>query len=116
MKVLYEKIALNNLQKVENVKYFPDMVKCVVDIEDGIIALNAEMHVDLEQFLINDVGSKQTSLYGINIYYDDGEVEFDSAINPPRNRDAGYPKVGRYVADPEARFKIMEVVRKWIEF
>ena len=44
-----------------------------------------------------------------------GEIEFDSLINPPRNREAGYPRVGRGVADPKAREKIVEVVKKWIE-
>jgi len=36
-------------------------------------------------------------------------------INPPRNREAGYPRVGRYVADPEARERIQEIVKKWIK-
>lgn len=62
-----------------------------------------------------DNGSKQESLYGINILLDDGEIEFDSLINPPRNREAGYPRVGRYVADPKARKKIGEVVEKWVK-
>ena len=60
-------------------------------------------------------GSNQRFLYGINIYYDSGDIEFDSLINPPRNREAGYPRVGRYVADPIARKKIEGVVEKWIE-
>ena len=33
-------------------------------------------------------------------------------INPPRNRAAGYPRVGRDVADPVAREKIKELVAK----
>ena len=73
-----------------------------------------ELHSDLEQLLLEN-GSKQQLLYGINIYYDNGEIEFDSLINPPRNREAGYPRVGRGVADPKAREKIVEVVNKWIE-
>ena len=113
MKILSEKITLHDLSLLEDIRYFPDMVKAVVDIDMSLVALNAEMHVDLEQFLL-DAGSMQKSLYGINIYYD-GDIEFDSAINPPRNRDAGYPRVGRYVADPEARRLILEVVNKWIE-
>ena len=113
MKILSEKIPLNDLSAIEDVKFFSDMVKAVVDVNKGIIALNAEMHSDLEQFLL-DAGSMQKNLYGINVYYD-GDVEFDSAINPPRNRDAGFPRAGRYVADPEARKLILEVVNKWIE-
>ena len=49
-------------------------------------------------------------LYGINIYDDNGEIEFDSLTNPPRNREAGYPRVGLGVADPKAREKIVEVL------
>ena len=113
MKILSEKILLADLPSLENEKFFPDMIKAVVDIDKRIVALNAEMHVDLEQFLL-DAGSMQKNLYGINIYCD-GDVEFDSAINPPRNREAGFPRVGRYVADPDARRIILEVVDKWIE-
>lgn len=59
-------------------------------------------------------GSKQEHLYGFNLLYDDKSIEYDSLINPPRNRDAGYPRAGRTVADPAARTKIEEIVRKWI--
>ena len=51
----------------------------------------------------------------INIILNDGEIEFDSMINAPRNREAGYPRVGTYVADPKARKKIVKVVEKWIK-
>ena len=112
MKILNEKIPLRNLVSYEGYEYFSDMVKAVVDVEAELIALNAELHVDLEKLLLES-GSMQKNLYGINIYFN-GDVEFDSIINPPRNREAGFPRVGRYVADPEARKRILEVVRKWI--
>ena len=57
----------------------------------------------------------QKYLYGMNIYFDNGEIAFDSLINPPRNREAGYPRVGREIADPKAREKIVVVVNKWIK-
>ena len=116
MKILNEKIDKTDLQRIESVMFFDEMcmVKAVVDISQQLVAVNAELHADLEQLLLEN-GSAQSSLYGINIYYDTGEIEFDSLINPPRNREAGYPRVGRYVADPEARKKIEEVVRKWIQ-
>lgn len=62
---------------------FGDMVKAVVDVEKGIIAVDAELHSDLEAFLLED-GSRQKDLWGINLYPDiqgDGFVEFDSMIN-----------------------------------
>ena len=116
MKILDKSVNIDELGRIEEKTYFADMsmVKAVVDIDRELIAVNAELHSDLEQMLIEN-GAKQQSLYGINIYYDNGEIEFDSLINPPRNREAGYPRVGRGVADPEARKKIEEVVNKWIE-
>ena len=90
------------------------MSKAVVDTGRELIAVNAELHSDLESLLLEN-GSEQRNLYGINILFDEREIEFDSMINPPRNREAGYPRAGRTVADPEARKRIEEVVSKWIE-
>ena len=104
-------ISLTKLEEAEN-KYFEDMVKAVADIDKKILAIDAELHSDLEQLLLEN-GSQQKSLYGFNIYFD-GEIEYDSMINPPRNREAGYPRVGRYVADPKARAIIEEIVKQWI--
>jgi len=108
-------IPLESLPKLEEKMYFneDEMVKAVADIDKGILALNAELHSDLEQLLL-DNGSAQKALYGFNIYFD-GEIEYDSMINPPRNREAGFPRVGRDVADLVAREKIKELVEKWIK-
>lgn len=116
MKILNQKISIECLERIEDRTFFTDMsmVKAVVDVEREVLAVNAELHSDLEQMLLEN-GSSQSNLYGINIYYDNGEIEFDSLINPPRNREAGYPRVGRGVADPKAREKIEEVVDKWIK-
>ncbi len=64
---------------------------------------------------VSDIQQRRLQSIKVIFYYDTGEIEFDSLINPPRNREAGYPRVGRYVADPAAREKIEEVVRKWIQ-
>ena len=59
------------------------MVKAVVDIERGIIAVGGELHADEEAALIDD-GSQQADLWGINIYPAFAEpewIEFDSMIN-----------------------------------
>lgn len=98
---------------IEEEVFFEDMMKCVADIERGLLAVNSDLHSDLEELLLLD-GSKQEHLYGFNLLYDDKSIEYDSLINPPRNRDAGYPRAGRTVADPAARTKIEEIVRKWI--
>lgn len=114
MILLDKVITMEEMVQIERKIYFKDMemMKAVVDIDKSLVAINAELHSDLEQMLL-DNGSNQHYLYGINIYYD-GEIEFDSMINPPRNREAGYPRVGRGVGDPMVKEKIEEVVNKWI--
>lgn len=114
MLILDRVVKISELSQIEEKIFFSDMemMKAVADIDRLVLAVNGELHSDLEQMLLEN-GSKQQHLYGINIYYD-GEIEFDSMINPPRNREAGYPRAGRGVADPEAREKIKEVVERWI--
>lgn len=115
MIIVDREISLEQLPALEDKMFFneDEMVKAVADVDKGILALNAELHSDLEQMLL-DNGSDQKSLYGFNVYFD-GEIEYDSMINPPRNREAGFPRVGRDVADPVAREKIKELVEKWIK-
>lgn len=63
--------------------HFEDMVKYVVDVERGLIAVGGEMHVDAEQVLL-EAGSRQADLWGANYYPGrgrDGCIEFTSLIN-----------------------------------
>ena len=62
---------------------FGDMIKGVVDLERGILLLDADLHADQEASLLAE-GSTQADLWGINLYPDmTGEdwLEFDSMIN-----------------------------------
>ncbi len=77
MIILEERVTLEELQHIEDEDFFEDMMKCVVDVEKELIAVNAELHADLELLLLNK-GSSQSSLYGINILYDEAEIEYDS--------------------------------------
>ena len=91
---------------------FGDMVKGVVDVERGLLALDADLHADLEALLLED-GSAQKDLWGINLYPDEDEdfIEFDSLINirpMAGNRSRG-------VEDPDIQERIVEVVEKWTE-
>jgi len=87
------------------------MVKAVVDIEKGVIALDGELHAD-EEALLLEKGSKQKNLWGINLYSDLKEdwIEFDSIINIR-------PSMGnksRSVDDEKIRKKILSIVDKLI--
>jgi hypothetical protein len=87
---------------------FGDMVKAVVDIKRGVMAVDAELHSDEEAFLL-ERGSAQEDLWGINLYpalHGSDFVEFDSVINlrPSKgNRSRG-------VEDRTVRERILEIV------
>lgn len=114
MEILKSKKAFTEIKNMSP-HYFDDMVKGVVDVKQEIIALNADMHVDLEQMLL-DSGSCQDDLIGFNIYYEDGEVELDSNINPPINRKLGYPRAGRMITDPKTVALVETIIDRWIDF
>lgn len=92
--------------------YFEGMVKGVVDLSKGILALDAELHADLEAQLLSE-GSRQEDLWGINLYPDeDGEefIEFDSIINIRSWQN----NPSRFVVDPEIRERIKSLVAERI--
>ena len=63
--------------------FFEDMVKCVVDVERGVVAVGGEMHADAEQALLED-GSRQADLWGANYYPGRGRdecIEYTALIN-----------------------------------
>ena len=43
------------------------MVKYVVDVERGVVAIGGELHADAEQVLLEQ-GSRQADLWGANYY------------------------------------------------
>ncbi len=82
MRIVGDKITIDELRQMA-AGMFGNLVKAVVDVDRGLIALDAELHSDLEAFLLQD-GSAQGSLWGINLYPDmsgDDFIEFDSLIN-----------------------------------
>lgn len=89
-----------------------DMVKAVVDVDRGVMAIGGEMHADEEAFLL-DQDSKQQNLWGINLYPDNVEedfVEYDSMINiRPRQGNRS-----RSVEDEAVRRQIVAIVDKLI--
>ena len=92
-------------------KMYGNLVKAVVDIEKGILVVDAEMHVDIEQYLLEN-NSSQQSLWGINLHPDkfgsDDFVEFDSMINiRPRQNN-----MSRGVEDAALRDTINQIVQR----
>jgi len=63
---------------------FIDLVKAAVDVEQEIIALGGELHIDELELLVEKENSKPQNVWGINLYpqnYDADFIEFDSMIN-----------------------------------
>lgn len=82
MKIVSDLLTSEELKQMASAM-FGNMVKAVVDVERERIALDAELHSDLEALLLQD-GSRQRDLWGINLYPElpGGEfIEFDSMIN-----------------------------------
>lgn len=109
MKILDKKIKRSDLKNSQFVMG-GEMVKGVVDIKRNLLAIDAEMHADLERFLLNN-GSDQFDLWGINLYFDGDLVEFDSMINirPSQGNRS------RSVEDEATQKRILEVVSNWVE-
>ncbi len=111
MKIVGKGLPINELRELA-AKTFGNMIKAVVDVEREIIAVDAELHSDLEALLLED-GSKQKNIWGINLYPDlqgDDFIEFDSMVNmrPSQgNRSRG-------VESEEIQRKIVSVVKKRI--
>ena len=79
--VLEQRIEAAVLRRL--VERFEDMVKFVVDVERGVIAIGGEMHSDADEVLLES-GSRQADLWGANYYPGRGRescIEFTSFIN-----------------------------------
>jgi len=111
MEIITEAIDLARVRELA-VRRFGEMVKAVVDVQEGIMAVDAELHADEEEALL-ERGSAQANLWGINVYPDvvgEDWIEFDSMINlrPSQgNRSRG-------VDDPMVRRRIVEVVSRLV--
>ena len=89
---------------------YGNLVKAVVDLEQRLLVVDAEMHVDEEQFLLEH-GSTQENLWGINLYPGrfgtDEFVEFDSMVNiRPRQKN-----MSRSVEDENIKKAILDLVK-----
>lgn len=111
MRIISEKIFLSELKTLAEER-FGDMVKAVVDVTKGIMAIGGELHADEEALLLEN-GSSQNDLWGINLYPEkQGEefVEFDSMVNirPSQGNRS------RNVEDESTRQRILAVVNKLV--
>ena len=113
MQVVEKSITIEELKKMSE-HMFGSLIKAVVDIERGIMVVDADMHADQESFLLES-GSKQDNLWGINIFPDKANSEdfivFDSMIN----LRPSWGNKTRGVDNSEVQKKIIKLVSKLVK-
>lgn len=112
MKIVKDQITISELKEM-SATFSGVFVKAVVDIEKEILAVDAELHADLMEFLMKEEKSEPKNIWGINLYPEktgDDFVEFDSMVNIK-------PGIGnrtRGIDNSEIREKIKSIVKNRI--
>lgn len=92
---------------------FGDMVKAVVDVRQGVMAIGGELHADGEVALTEREGSQREDTWGINLYPEKSGtemIEFDSMVN----LKPAYGNRSRGVESPETQEKVKAVVGRLV--
>ena len=111
MQILQQPVTRTELKALAQ-NTFGDMIKCVADVKRGLLALDADLHADLERLLLES-GSAQEDLWGFNLWVEEESedfIEFDSLINIRSWQ--GNPS--RDVIDPAVRESIKAIVKQFI--
>ena len=88
-----------------------EILKIVVDLDRNVIAVDEELHSDLEEILLSG-GSDQKDLWGANLVYSDKiySIEFTSFINIR----PGQGNRSMEVEDPNIKLQIRNLIHKLI--
>ncbi len=111
-RIMKDKITLDELKALAH-EQFGNIIKAVVDVEQGILGVGGELHVDIQSLLIEKENSEGQNTWGINLYLEKtGEdfIEFDSMINLK-------PMLGnksRSVENTDIQNKIREIINKLV--
>ena len=111
MKILRQPVSKAELTDIAQNK-FGDMVKAVADVKRGLLAVDAELHADLERLLLEE-GAALEDLWGFNLWVEEeGEdfIELNSLINIRFWQ--GNPS--RDIVDPQVRESIKAIVQQFI--
>jgi len=111
IKILVNQVTRKELAAMAAAQ-FGEWIKAVVDIEQGVMAIGGELHMDIRAVLL-ERGSRQENVWGINLYPEkEGEdwIEFNSMINV-RPIQGNW---SRGVENPAVQKKIRDVIQRWI--
>ena len=92
--------------------FYEDMVKFCIDRKRRVVAIDADMHIDLEQELYDD-GSENADIFGGNIMKSPVEVVWEAHPNIERNRMLGIGR-GRELSDQTTIDELFEILKTWI--
>ena len=112
IRVYKTKVSLSELEALAQQTY-KDMVKGVVDLKNGTIALGGELHADCEEVLLEQ-GAAQFDLWGFNIYPSRSKhdrIAYTSLINIR-------PKQGNLqteIKDEQLRAQIKAVIDRLVD-
>jgi len=104
-------ISMDELRQMAQ-KTFGGLVKAVVDVNIELMVVDAELHSDEEELLLEH-GSMQEDLWGINLYPDKAAeefIEYDSMIN----LRPAFGNSSRSVDDPCIRERIQQIVSRLV--
>lgn len=109
MIIMDKPITLEEIQKNHS-HFYQSLVKAVVDIENGTIGLDGEMHADIEEEMLSR-GSIQNNLWGCNITFENPyQIQYISLINIR-------PAMGNKkmeIESPEIREKVNAIAHKLV--
>ena len=112
IRIVKDSITRDELRALAHEQY-GDIIKAVVDIDQCIMGVGGELHVDIQSLLIEQDHSRGDTTWGINLYLDkvgDEFIEFDSMVNlkpASNNRTRG-------VESAEIRASIRNIVDRLV--
>ena len=113
IRIIKEPITRVELKKIAEER-FGDLVKAAVDIEQGIMAVGGELHVDEQMALVEEAGSKHWDVWCVNILPDETGNDF-VRFNSMINYKANFGNRTRGIDDPDIKDKVMIVVNKLVK-
>ena len=118
MVILEKKYTIEELRKINS--FINGFVKGVVDVDKELVALDADMHYELADYMKEQRGSKEFDMWGFNLWLENQSIdeilEYDSFINIHNNQLHGFPRGGMGILDSNIMAKATEVICKWIQF
>jgi len=111
MKIITEPVDLKAVW-VNRETLYEEMMKIVLDVKRGILAVDGELHADLERILMEQ-GSAQEDLWGANVYPVKGMghpefIEYTALINI--RPSAGNRSIK--ISDETIRDKVQHIVER----